>query len=184
MAESVYAEKGKCMDKYRGPYLRKTDGRLFMVVIRPDGSKSTTSYARWWWLQNRGPIPPGWEVHHKDGDQSNDDPDNYVLLSGKHHRRITSKGRTLPTKGIERGWTHGTQYGWMKKKCNCVECEQAKRIWHEERNSKRRGTSPSKGSYGRETSHGDRLHYKRGCRCDLCKRANTEYNRELRLRKG
>lgn len=36
------------------------------------------------------------------------------------------------------GFTHGSIYGWMKKKCKCLECEIAKRDWNDKRNAKRR----------------------------------------------
>ncbi len=39
-------------------------------------------------------------------------------------------------------FTHGTLYGWMKKKCTCQECLKAKRIWNDERNAKRRKQAP------------------------------------------
>ncbi|MDD4888295.1 MAG: hypothetical protein PHU85_00050 [Phycisphaerae bacterium] len=35
--------------------------------------------ARYWWLVNRGPIPPGKRVIHRDGNFLNDDPANYIL---------------------------------------------------------------------------------------------------------
>lgn len=38
-------------------------------------------YARWWWLQHRGPIPAGMRVVHRDGDTLNDDPKNYILAT-------------------------------------------------------------------------------------------------------
>lgn len=37
------------------------------------------AYARWWWLQNKGPIPEGMRVLHLDGDSMNDDPENLLL---------------------------------------------------------------------------------------------------------
>lgn len=36
------------------------------------------------------------------------------------------------------GFTHGTMYGWMKKKCQCDLCDTEKRRWQDERNAKRR----------------------------------------------
>lgn len=36
------------------------------------------------------------------------------------------------------GFTHGTLYGWMKKKCGCSTCFASKRRWHEARNERRR----------------------------------------------
>jgi hypothetical protein len=36
-------------------------------------------YARWWWINNRGPIPRGKVVLHLDGDSMNDAPENLAL---------------------------------------------------------------------------------------------------------
>jgi len=36
-------------------------------------------YARWWWLENKGPIPPGQMVLHRDGDSLDDSPENLFL---------------------------------------------------------------------------------------------------------
>ena len=36
------------------------------------------------------------------------------------------------------GWTHGTMYGWMKKKCCCEICTTAKNIHNNKRNIARR----------------------------------------------
>lgn len=52
------------------------------------------------------------------------------LLCRAHHEEKTARENS--------GFTHGTVYGWMKVKCGCGECEAAKRMWHEERNARRR----------------------------------------------
>jgi hypothetical protein len=36
-------------------------------------------YAKWWWEQNRGPVPAGMMVLHADMDTMNDEPENLVL---------------------------------------------------------------------------------------------------------
>lgn len=38
----------------------------------------------------------------------------------------------------KKSFTHGTMYAWMKKKCSCGECYRARRLYHRERNRKRR----------------------------------------------
>lgn len=45
-------------------------------------SRQWMAYARWWWLQNRGPIPEGYCVAHKNGDLMDDSPDNLFLATG------------------------------------------------------------------------------------------------------
>ncbi len=51
------------------------------VKIRMDGvsGRRWMPYAKWWWEKNRGPVPKGQLVIHKDGDTLNDDPGNLVL---------------------------------------------------------------------------------------------------------
>lgn len=39
---------------------------------------------------------------------------------------------------LAEGFTHGTIYGFMKRKCECADCSQKKREWHDARNAKRR----------------------------------------------
>ena len=52
-----------------------------------------------------------------------------LLCKECHHKKTAEENK---------GFTHGTVYGWMKKKCNCELCNQAKRIWNDERNKRRR----------------------------------------------
>ena len=56
--------------------------------------------------------------------------DKCQILCATHHREKTSQEN--------RGFTHGTMYGWMKVKCECSECLTAKRTWYDMRNAKRR----------------------------------------------
>jgi len=57
--------------------------RVRMIKVRDTGpiSNRWINYARHWWLTNRGPIPEGKRVVHRDGNHLNDDPSNYVLAS-------------------------------------------------------------------------------------------------------
>lgn len=56
--------------------------------------------------------------------------DKCQLLCGPHHREKTAQEQL--------GWTHGTNYAWMKKKCRCEICEPIWREWHDKRNAARR----------------------------------------------
>lgn len=56
--------------------------------------------------------------------------DKCQLLCEKHHHEKTSKENE--------GFTHGTVYAWMKKRCRCDICKPEWRKWHNERNKKRR----------------------------------------------
>lgn len=58
--------------------------RVRMVKVRNDGPKGRRwiALARHWWIQNKGPIPAGMRVVHRNGDHLDDRPENYVLCSG------------------------------------------------------------------------------------------------------
>lgn len=58
--------------------------------------------------------------------------DKCQLLCRPHHEAKTADENT--------GFTHGSIYGWMTKKCTCAECTLAKWEWHDTRNAKRRKT--------------------------------------------
>ena len=60
--------------------------------------------------------------------------DKCQLLCKTHHIEKTQREFS----GEERGFQHGTMYGWMKKKCVCDECAVSKRIWYDTRNEKLR----------------------------------------------
>ena len=87
------------------------------------------------------------------------------------------------------GFTHGTMTGFQKAKCECDECEKAKAAYYVVRNAKRRSEYGAesrgvRGTYGRPSTHGERLHYTRGCRCDECRDANAAHARMLKERKA
>ena len=43
-----------------------------------------------------GPIPTGFCVHHKDGDKTNNAPNNLILLSKSHHHSLHMHGVNHP----------------------------------------------------------------------------------------
>lgn len=71
--------------KVLGPYIRKTDDRAFVVIIKPDGKRTTKSYARHLYESVYGPILGNFDVDHKDGDRTNDSIDNFQLLTRKEN---------------------------------------------------------------------------------------------------
>ena len=71
--------------KVLGPYIRKTDDRAFVVIIKPDGKRTTKSYARHLYESVHGPILGNFDVDHKDGDRTNDSIDNFRLLTRKEN---------------------------------------------------------------------------------------------------
>lgn len=51
------------------------------IKVRLDGppQKRWIQYSRWWWEKNRGSVPKGHLVLHKDGDTLNDAPSNLIV---------------------------------------------------------------------------------------------------------
>lgn len=83
---------------------------------------------------------------------------------------------------LDAGFTHGSWYGWMRKKCPCDLCEQHKRNFYEIRNAERRAND-GRGAYKRPAGHGEAITYTRGCRCQPCRTANSTRERERIQRK-
>lgn len=80
-------------------------------------------------------------------------------------------------------WNHGTVYAWMKKKCTCDICIEAKNTFNDLRNKKRRLKDDPRGPYNKEAECGSTLKYNRGCRCQKCKKANADCERLRKLSK-
>lgn len=106
--------------------------------------------------------------------------DKCQLLCSTHHQEKTTlehKNGTI----YHPPFQHGTMYGWMKKKCGCEECTQAKTIWNTERNKTRRSRSNgTRDIYKLEMPHGSLRKYGRGCKCFDCKLANAIAAKHLR----
>lgn len=91
--------------------------------------------------------------------------DKCQLLCKDHHleKTITEKPP----------FTHGTSYGWMKRKCKCAVCEAAKQAALTARREKRKiATTYSRGPYSKAVCGTDSM-YTKGCRCDDCRQAHT-----------
>jgi len=83
------------------------------------------------------------------------------------------------TKQDNSGYQHGTWYGFMHMKCVCAECSERRERHNRDRREARAGSPNAKRlPYRRPSTHGDKLHYTRGCRCGQCRAANTAYERE------
>lgn len=129
----------KEIEKYLGPYLRKSDNRRFMVVKYTDGSKSTTLYSRYLMEQELDRhLDIDETVDHINGDVTDDRLENLRVIPRAEHVRQDNLGKPSPLKGIEKGWTHGTQYAWQKKGCRCDICKPVWREWNDKRNARRR----------------------------------------------
>lgn len=57
--------------------------RTRQIKVRLDGPAGGRwmKLARYWWITHKGPVPEGMRVCHVDGDQLNDDPANYILMT-------------------------------------------------------------------------------------------------------
>jgi hypothetical protein len=71
-----------------------------------NGKTKTEYFSRWLWKKERGPIPPGYFVHHKDKNMLNDKLENYEIIKAGEHSRLhisknlcdsASLNRTLKT---------------------------------------------------------------------------------------
>lgn len=64
-------------------------GRKFVTIQYPDGTKETKSFARYTIEKRRGErLPDNMDVHHKDGDPTNDDPENLQVLTSADHAKL------------------------------------------------------------------------------------------------
>ena len=88
-----------------------------------------------------------------------------LLCRSCHQKKSKKEG------DLARGWTnksrlvHGSAWTYKHHKCRCTICVAA----HGPKRTARK--------------HGERRTYLKGCKCALCKKANTAYTRELMARK-
>lgn len=82
---------------------RKTDGRHYAWYW--DGDQRRTIYRyQWVWIQANGPIPKGYEIHHKSEDKADDRLGNLECLPKPKHARkhgMQFADRALAARGIE-----------------------------------------------------------------------------------
>jgi hypothetical protein len=173
-----------------GPYVRKfkrnQQQRRQIIFHLADGRTTSMSWARWLMTQRLGRrLLPSEHVDHVDDFALNDDPANHQILSPAENTRKAHAGNPSPSAGIERGWAHGTLYGWQNKGCLCAICLTAKQEWQVLRNARRRaeGVGVNRGSYtplAVESPHGTRRRYRQGCPCADCREANAAAQRQRR----
>lgn len=100
------------------------------------------------------------------------------LLCRFHHIEKTKSDYESGKLVRSNSFTHGTLYGFMKKKCTCEQCERRKQQYYKERNKRRRGCDSKgnpRGPYSQPVPHGSVRMYRRGCKCNDCRAANTLY---------
>lgn len=79
------------------------DGRYWVRNYRPERRK--TAERRYIVIMEKklgGPIPRGFVVHHIDGDELNDHPDNLELISSADHSRKHQMGVKNPGKAVKK----------------------------------------------------------------------------------
>jgi len=81
------------------------DGKKFS--LRNNGYYSLTTndrclMHRYVWEKERGPIPNGWDIHHKDEKKFNNAIDNLECLPKAEHTRLYSPHNNQYTKGRKR----------------------------------------------------------------------------------
>lgn len=164
-----------------GPYQRNSDSRFIAVFKYTNGSQTSISYARWLMQEHlERELTSDEHVDHINEDPTDDRIENLQVLTRventqKHFQSLTQEEKDERSgKGVERGWTHGTYYGFATKKCKCDLCDRRKQEWQKQKNERRKLRSTyTRGPYSKNPSHGTEAKYKRGCRCDECKAANA-----------
>lgn len=74
------------------PWQQRADGRFSHHFW--DGSRRRYVYRyRWLWESANGPIPDGFELHHVNGDPSDDRLENLRLLTKREHRTLHAAAR-------------------------------------------------------------------------------------------
>lgn len=93
-----------------------------------------------------------------------------LLCDPCHNQKTLREKGQLPANG-----THGTLSAIAYCKPICDLCRTVRNKWNREWKAKRRGTVPKLSA-----KHGEQRMYQRGCRCDLCRAANTRKARKFR----
>lgn len=166
-----------------GPYPGQK-GRKHVILLSPDGSRKTKSFARFLMERFLGRELLKTEVvHHKDEDPLHDEIDNFeivpVPVHWHHHSAHFLEAVQKHNKDRRGKFPHGTVYSFMKAKCTCDKCLAAKREWYDRRNASRR-KGPKREDYGMPVECGTRKAYQRGCRCEKCRAANAAAERARR----
>ena len=85
-------------------YYRKSDNRWYRKWREPGSRKLHQQLeSRWMWEQSYGPIPEGYEVHHRNHNGADNRLDNFELVTAawhdNYHQREREDHRTL--EGVE-----------------------------------------------------------------------------------
>jgi hypothetical protein len=67
------------------------------------------------WIATRGPIPPGFVIHHRNENKWDNRPGNLALMSAADHMSLHSRGRQLST-AARRRIAEGTRRSWQTRR--------------------------------------------------------------------
>ncbi len=116
----------KCRGRNKGPahhnwkggrYKHPTYG--YVYVADPTGQKKHVLEHRLVWSKANGPIPKGFQIHHKDGVRDHNDLENLELIVARAHNSMHQKGRDL-------GYLHNGNRlvgKWSLHYSACLDCQ-------------------------------------------------------------
>lgn len=71
------------------PKYIEVDGEIWRLTGNYYKRHITIFLHRYVWEKNNGPIPPGYHIHHKDGNKLNSEISNLECLSASNHHKKT-----------------------------------------------------------------------------------------------
>lgn len=76
--------------RVRRDFTNGRDVEVRWIKVSDDGPEAARwkPYARWWWEKNRGPVPAGMGVIHKNGDSMDDSPANLMVGTAADRIRL------------------------------------------------------------------------------------------------
>jgi len=102
---------------YKGErYRLQTSGRYYQAQEYKKGVERLLH--RRIWIEHHGPIPPGYEVHHVNGDWADSRIENLELIEGREHARMHM---------LER---NSTEEGRARTLAGLAQAREAAREWH------------------------------------------------------
>jgi len=73
--------------RYGQPFVLR-NGYICFKHSYSDKKKRGKPFHRWWYKKKKGKIKTGYEIHHKDGDKTNNDINNLEQISIERHEKI------------------------------------------------------------------------------------------------
>ena len=104
---------------HRNPNAKEKRWRYFWGRREYGDGKKTSLHVAIWEYHN-GPVPEGYQIHHKDGHWLHNDISNLVCITPSEHGKIHENGRHLEGHRHKKLYTHvciqcGTEYQTFRK---------------------------------------------------------------------